>query len=200
MKLSHIQKTQTVNFNFDLYPNGQISKHFIDLGLRDFISAANFIKGLPYRRNKIKADLSTVFFDRCGTCSTKHAVLKQVCIENNIETVRLILGIFKMNKLNTPGVALTLEKYELEYIPEAHTYLTIGTTKLDCTKTNSLSIRFAEDLLSEIEIEPTQIADFKVNYHKDYLKSWLSVQTTIKYSLTELWAIREQCIEDLSAE
>lgn len=188
-----------MNFNFHISSDGQISKHFIQLGLKDFISAAKFIKNLPYRRNKNKSDLSTVFSERCGTCSTKHAVLRILCIENNIENVRLTLGVFKMNKINTPGVGRILDKYELEYIPEAHNYLTIGNTKLDCT-TNSSVIDFTDDLLSETEIEPDQIADFKVNYHKDYLKNWLSTQTTMKYSLTDIWTIREQCITELSAD
>ena len=48
--------------------------------------------------------------------------------------------------------------------------------------------------MEEIEIQPSQITDFKVEYHKNYLEKYLQQDPEIKYSLQEFWQIREECI------
>jgi hypothetical protein len=184
------------NFNFDIKPFGQISNEFLDRQIKDFQSAANFIRQLPYKRNTDKHDPLIVFKDSCGTCSTKHATLRQLAKENSNDKVRLILSIFKMNSLNTPVLAGTLARHDLSFIPEAHNYLRVEDEIMDCTKTGWGKENYINDILFETEIEPLQINDFKVSYHKKYLENWL-LQDNLKYTLTEIWEIREQCILDL---
>jgi len=184
--------------NFDIKSSGPISKLFLGRGITTFADACMFIRNLPYRRNENKNDLTTVFTDNWGTCSTKHALLRQLAIENNVNKVRLKLGVFKMTKKNTPPVGNTLDKYGLQYIPEAHNYLTIDQEIIDCTKQNSSKEDFIADLITEIEIEPDQITEFKVSYHQHFLKEWLVKNPTIKINFADLWIIREQCIADLS--
>ena len=45
----------------------------------------------------------------------------------------------------------------------------------------------------KFEIEPFQVVDFKVNYHKEFIKKWL-IENDIKFTFDEIWTIREQCI------
>lgn len=184
--------------NFDIKPAGIISGKFLDMDIRDFDNAAQFIRHLPYSRNTDKNNLLTVFTDRCGTCSTKHALLKQLATENNRADLRLILSIFKMNSRNTPEIAVTLTKHGLEYIPEAHTYLKYQDRIIDHTKPSFDPLTYESDILEELEIEPSQITDFKVAYHKAFLEEWLERNPSIPYSTDELWTIREQCIRDLA--
>ena len=184
--------------DFDIKSMGQISKEFTDRNIVTFKQASLFIKQLAYGRNADKNNLATVFTDNCGTCSTKHALLKRLADENEFEKVKLIVGLFKMNKKNTPQVSSTLEKYNLEYIPEAHCYLKFEDKIIDLTKLNSKPTDFLDELIEEIEILPEQITDFKVNYHKNYLASWLDKNKQINLSLNELWEIREECIQKLS--
>jgi len=159
--------------DFDIKSMGQISKEFTDRNIVTFKQASLFIKQLAYGRNADKNNLATVFTDNCGTCSTKHALLKRLADENEFEKVKLIVGLFKMNKKNTPQVSSTLQKYNLEYIPEAHCYLKFEDKIIDLTKLNSKPSDFLDELIEEIEILPDQITNFKVNYHKNYLASWL---------------------------
>lgn len=140
----------------------------------------------------------TLFIDNCGTCSTKHALLKQLSDENNITQLRLMMGLFRMSPENTPKISETLKQYNLDYIPEAHNYLKWGNQILDFTSKTSKPADFENDLIEEIEIRPDQIMDFKIAYHRKYLTDWLERQTAINLSLDELWTIREQCIADLS--
>ena len=187
------------NFNFDIAANGKISNNFLNRNVSDFKSAMTFITQLPYGRNKDKRNLTTLFDDGFGTCSTKHAVLKELAVENSIPQVKLILGLFRMNEHNTPAVSKILLKENLDYIPEAHNYLKIDNTIVDCTFSNSSKLNFITDLILETEIESNQITDYKVNFHKQYLETWLLKEPSLSMSLQELWLIRENCISALSS-
>lgn len=184
--------------NFDIKSTGRISKEFIDRNILTFNQATLFVKNLTYGRNADKNNLASVFSDNCGTCSTKHALLKILADENNFETVKLMVGLFRMNKKNTPEISATLLHNNLEYIPEAHCYLKFENQILDLTKINSKPTDFLGDLIEEIEILPEQITDYKVNYHKNYLINWLNNNKQIKLALNDIWRIREQCIQDLA--
>lgn len=184
--------------DFEICANGEISNIFLSKHIRTFEQAMVFIRNLSYGRNANKDDLTTVFSDNKGTCSTKHAVLKQLADENGFRDIKLMLGIFKMNGKNTPRVAETLSQNNLEYIPEAHNYLKFKDEMLDFTRKNSSPNDFADDLLFEIEIKPNEINLHKNQIHKDFLGNWLSQNRDINYSLEALWKIRESCINALS--
>ena len=184
--------------NFDIKSTGRISKEFVDRNILTFNQATLFVKELAYGRNADKNNLASVFADNCGTCSTKHALIKRLADENNFETVKLIVGLFRMNKINTPEISATLLQNNLEFIPEAHCYLKIEELILDLTKINSKPTDFLDDLIEEIEISPEQITEYKVNYHKNYLVTWLDNNKQINLSLNDIWKIREQCIQDLA--
>lgn len=174
-----------------------ISAAFLERGVHTFGQAFVLAQHLPYKRNVDKSDLVCVFTENCGTCSTKHALLKRLADEHSIKDLQLLIGIFKMNSTNTPSVRQTLAKAKLEYIPEAHNYLRYRGEIIDCTKTGWQASDFINDLIEEIEIVPDQITNFKVSYHTAYLKKWLQENKNIPYTLIELWAVREQCIKGL---
>lgn len=184
--------------DFDIKSTQRISKEFVERNILTFNQAVLFVRQLTYGRNKDKNNLASVFSDNCGTCSTKHALLKRLADENNFEKVKLIVGLFKMNEKNTPEISATLLQNKLEYIPEAHCYLQFEDQILDLTKINSKPTDFLDDLIEEIEISPEQITDYKVHYHKNYLITWLDNNKQINLSLNDIWKIREQCIQDLA--
>lgn len=188
------------NLDFDIKPNGTISRTFLAHNISTFIEATAFVRQLKYGRNKNKADLTTIFTENCGTCSTKHALLKQLADENNFDNLKLITGLFRMNSSNTPKISATLAQHKLDYIPEAHNYLKCQDQILDFTNKSSKPVDFEDELIEESEINIDQITDFKVKYHKQYLTNWLNEQKTINLTLDELWKIREQCIADLSKD
>lgn len=198
-KRLNIKKATHVDPDFEVKPKGKISEAFLKNGILTFRQATKFIQNLPYGRNSNKNDLASLFTDNCGTCSTKHAILKQLADENNFTHIILICGLFRMSSQNTPEISSTLNKHGLVFIPEAHNYLKYKNQILDFTKPDADAIDFIDDLIEEIEILPHQITDFKVTYHKKYLEKWLENNINIKLSLTDLWTIREQCISDLGA-
>jgi hypothetical protein len=162
----------------------------------NFQETINFVKQIPYGRNSNRYDFSLIISENKGTCSSKHAYLKDFAIKNNIPNVQLIIGIYKMNEQNTK-IGTILSDNNLEYIPEAHCYLKIEGKTVDVTSKDADFEKIKANLLEEIEIQPFQVADFKVIYHKNYIKKWL-LETNSKNTFDKIWAIREQCIEFLS--
>ncbi len=155
------------------------------------------VKNLPYGRNANRYDFSLVLSENKGTCSSKHAFLKDFADKNEIENVKLYIGIFKMNETNTPKLGDLLSNNKIKYIPEAHCYLKINQVPVDVTTVDSFYDKIKQDIVEEIEITPNQVSDFKVTYHKAFLKNWIK-ETNQNNTFEEIWDLREQCIEKLS--
>jgi hypothetical protein len=155
------------------------------------------VKNLPYGRNANRYDFSLVLSENKGTCSSKHAFLKDFADKNEIENVKLFIGIFKMDEVNTPKLGDLLSKNNIKYIPEAHCYLKINQIPFDVTTIDSFYDKIKHDIIEEIEITPNQVSDFKVESHKAFLKKWIK-ETNQNNTFEEIWRIREQCISKLS--
>ncbi|OOV27926.1 hypothetical protein BXU11_10455 [Flavobacterium sp. LM5] len=155
-----------------------------------------FIQKLPYGRNQNREDFSLVIKEKKGTCSSKHSFLKKVAELNNFDNVKLILGMYRMNNLNTPKIGETLLESGLEYIPEAHCYLKLNNQRIDITNCNSDIENLICDIIEEIEIEPEQVNTFKVDYHKKYMQNWV-IENEVRMDFEKIWEIREQCIKKL---
>ena len=155
------------------------------------------VKNIPYGRNANRYDFSLVLSENKGTCSSKHAFLKDFADKNEIENVKLYIGIFKMNETNTPKLGDLLSNNKIKYIPEAHCYLKINQVPVDVTTVDSFYDKIKQDIVEEIEITPNQVSDFKVTYHKAFLKKWIK-ETNQNNTFEEIWRIREQCISKLS--
>lgn len=181
--------------NFEILSPKPISEHFRSLNLTTFSEAANYIQTLPYKRNPDKTDKLSVLKDQGGTCSTKHAVLKRLADENKHPEIKLMLGIFGMKASYSEKLIAVFEKYRIDEMPEAHNYLRFNGKVEDFTARNCKE--FENELIVEVEIQPEQITDFKVSYHKEFLRKYLEENSHIPYSLDEFWIIREACIEAL---
>lgn len=165
-------------------------------GIKNWNELLEFTRSLPYGRNSNRADFSLVIKENKGTCSSKHSFLKQIANLNNFEDVKLVLGMYRMNNLNTPKIGDSILKNGLTYIPEAHCYLKINNQRIDITTGNSDIENLIKDIIQEIEIEPEQVNTFKVDYHKNFLKQWI-IENDIKMSFDAVWEVREQCIRNL---
>lgn len=174
-----------------------LSALLIARGITTWQEAITHIRKLPYGRNSNRKDVSLVIFERKGTCSSKHAVLKIIAEENKIEGVKLILGIYKMTEENTPGIGDYISKSSLNYIPEAHCYLQVDGERKDYTSLSSSISRISQDILSETEIAPSQVSAWKVDFHKQFIRDW-RISEGITAGFDEIWKVREQCISSLS--
>jgi len=184
---------------FPLKPAGAVTAAFLTLGKADLRAAAECVCKLPYGRNSDPSDPLIVLDEERGTCSTKHALLRRLALEQGLD-LALVLGIYEMTDSNTPGVGPVLRRYGLGSLLEAHCYLRAAGRRIDVTKA-SCGRRAGEPLcfLHEEEIDPKQITDYKTSVHKKFLQSWMADHRALgRFSLDEIWAIREECIQSLA--
>jgi hypothetical protein len=174
----------------------ELTQQLLELGISNWNDVLLRVKNIPYGRNSNREDLSLVLKENKGSCSSKHAFLKEIASQNNIPNVQLIIGIYKMKESNTK-IGTTLSENAIDYIPEAHCYLNINGERLDYTTGSSNFEKIKNDLLEEIEIEPYQVGEFKIKFHQDFIKKWL-IDTKSNFSFNEIWTIREKCIAYLS--
>lgn len=182
-----------------LTPGGLVSTAFLSLAQADLRAAGRYVCELPYGRNTRPDDPLAVLNERRGTCSTKHALLRRLAIEQGIDLV-LMLGIYEMNERNTPGVGCVLQRHGLKALPEAHCYLRIGNKRIDVTRQRVRSdVEPISHFLHEEQIEPSQITIYKIGVHKTFLQQWVNERPSLgELSLASIWAIREECIAALS--
>lgn len=183
--------------HWELHSHGLITSAFSALGANDYKSAAFLVQSLPYKRNQDKLHPLAVLQEQCGTCSSKHILLKKLAEENQLNDVQLILGIFMMNALNTPAVKSTLHNARVEGIPEANCYLKVNHQIFDFTNQHLLPEHYVPYLLKEVRVEADDLQQHKADYHKAYLAQWLTQQVDCTLTLESVWQLREQCIRDL---
>lgn len=182
-----------------LRPAGEVSADFLRAGARTYRNAASIVYQLPYGRTSSRTDLSAVLREGRGTCSSKHALLRQLASEQRLP-VKLMLGIYLMNERNTPGVSVVLSKYQLNQIPEAHCYIVYDSNRIDVTRPVTTSVESIEYFLHEEEITPPQIGDYKILIHQEFLRRWLpTASLSAEWNFDRLWSAREECIAALAS-
>ena len=182
--------------HLNLDATDELTKQIKEKGISTWNELLEFTRNLPYGRNANREDLSLVLKENKGSCSSKHAFLKKVAEQNKVTHVKLILGLYRMNEANTPKIGSTLLESGLEYIPEAHCYLKLNHQRVDLTTAQSDIDNLAADIIQEIEIEPEQVNVFKVDFHKRYLKKWIT-ENHIHLDFDKVWELRERCIKQL---
>jgi len=181
-----------------LKPSGMVSTAFLKLATSDLRAAGQQVCELPYGRNSNPDDPLIVLTEQRGTCSTKHALLRRLAIEQRIDLV-LVLGIYEMNERNTPGVGAVLQRHGLKVLPEAHCYLRFGNKRIDVTRRRASDLEPISYFLHEEEIAPNQITLYKIGVHKTFLQHWMAEgRGEGEMTVASTWAIREECITALS--
>jgi len=106
------------------------------------------------------------------------------------------MGFQILNQFNTASIGNILTENKIDFILEAHCYLKVNQKRVDFTTSQSEFEKIQIDIVSEKEIEPEQVAEFKVVYHRNYLKKWI-IKNKIDFDYDRIWQIREKCIEKL---
>lgn len=172
-----------------------LSALLTEKGITTFGEVISYVHQLPYGRNSSRANHSLVLSEGRGTCSSKHAFIKQVAIENQWDDVELILAIVEMNGKNTPKISRMLQNRNLEGFPEAHCYLKIGSEIRDLTFPDNHEFKFENSVLVERIIQPESVINFKIEFHISYMKQWCNIHD---HNFDKTWLFREKCIEKLS--
>lgn len=181
--------------DFELTSNEQFSSRFRELKITSFKDACDFVAELPYGRNANREDFGLVLSERKGTCSSKHALLASLALENGHPEIELIAGIFLMNEETHSKLSGFFVDKSYSTIPECHCYLRFNGERFDFTDTSDGLERIAPKLVREQRIDPNQVSDWKVMIHKHYLQGWLNRNPNLQLTLDEIWKDREEAIE-----
>jgi hypothetical protein len=180
-----------------LESNDPLTIDIVESGVVTWEDLIRCVKTFHYGRNSNRSDLSLVWYERKGSCSSKHAFLKHMADLNQIQNVDLILCMYKMNGQNTQKVGTILAEFTVDYLPEAHCYIRFNTEAIDVTTMTSNFLSIQPDVIEEQIIQADQVTKYKVDYHQSYMREW-GAQNHPEKSFEELWTVREKCISRLA--
>jgi hypothetical protein len=115
--------------------SGVIANEFLKLGITGFIDACRYVHELPYGYNSDRDDLSILFREGKGSCTTKHAVIATLAEELSLPIFKNI-GIYAMTEEIVSGTQQILEDYNLPHIPMVHCYLVYDDFRVYVTEGN----------------------------------------------------------------
>ncbi len=180
-----------------LQSEDELISDLLEAGVVTWDDLVRSVRSFHYGRNSKRQHLSLVWYERKGSCSSKHAFLKHVADLCNIPNIELILAFYKMNESNTPGIGTLLEEHGLDYIPEAHCYIKDNGMEVDVTTVQADFSRYSNAILETKVIQANDVIENKISWHKAFIKNWMIETNQIK-SFDEIWVIREACIDQLS--
>ncbi|WP_294680053.1 hypothetical protein [uncultured Fluviicola sp.] len=180
--------------DFELSSDQIYSSRFRELKMTSFKEACGFIAKLPYGRNTNREDFGLVLSEMKGTCSSKHALLASLALENGHPEVELIAGIFLMNEETHSRLNGFFTDKSYPNIPECHCYLRFQGERFDYTDASNRMEVIAPKIVREQRIDPNQVVDWKIMIHKHYLQGWLTRNPAFQMTLEDIWRDREEAI------
>lgn len=177
--------------NFRIRAKGKLSQEILKHGVSEFQDAVRFIALLPWGEISDNRRLELLATEQKGTVSTKHAFLAQLALENQVYSIKPVLCAFNMSTENTEDIEEVLERYCLHAIPEVVCLLKHNNTIYDITAEDMFPVA---SIISDIEISPLQITNFKKRYHLNYIENWLQIEKIRHVGVAEIWRIREECL------
>ena len=119
----------------EINPVGELSIKFLDLGIKTFRGACDYVHTIDYGYNTNYDDKMIFFKEKKGTCTTKHAVIAGLAEELEIPLYKHVC-IYKFTEDITTGVDEILKKFEIPYIPMVHCFLVYESYRFDLTDGN----------------------------------------------------------------
>jgi hypothetical protein len=149
---------------------GKISKHFLNVGIQQFVDACNYVYKLPYGYNSDRDDVTIIFKEKMGSCATKHAVISTLAAELDLPIYKRI-GIYPMAETIVSGTDNILNKFDLPYIPMIHCFLEYGEHRVDLTEGNQNGKNQPVDTLFYTErVKPNISAKHEYRLYRQTLK------------------------------
>jgi len=119
----------------EIKPVGELSIKFLDLGIKTFREACDYVHKIDYGYNTNYEDKMIFFKEKKGSCTSKHAVIAGLAQELNIPLYKHVC-VYKFTEEITTGVNEILKKYEIPYVPMVHCFLVYENYQFDLTEGN----------------------------------------------------------------
>ena len=116
-------------------PLGDISKKFLELGIKSFKDACIYVHNVEYGYNSNYDDNMIFFKENKGSCTSKHATIAGLAEELDIPLYKYVC-VYKFTEEITTGANEILEKYKVPYVPMVHCFLVHKKYRFDLTEGN----------------------------------------------------------------
>lgn len=116
-------------------PLGDISKKFLELGIKSFKDACVYVHNVKYGYNSNYDDNMIFFKENKGSCTSKHATIAGLAEELDIPLYKYVC-VYKFTEEITTGANEILEKYKVPYVPMVHCFLVHEKYRFDLTEGN----------------------------------------------------------------
>jgi len=116
-------------------PLGDISKKFLELGIKSFKDACIYVHNVEYGYNSNYDDNMIFFKENKGSCTSKHATIAGLAEELDIPLYKYVC-VYKFTEEITTGAKEILEKYKVPYVPMVHCFLVYEKYRFDLTEGN----------------------------------------------------------------
>lgn len=121
--------------DYEIKPEGEISKKFLGLGIKSFKEACMYVHDSKYGYNSNYDDRMIFFKENMGSCTMKHATIAGLAEELKIPLYKYI-GVYKFTGEITTGAGEILKKYKIPYVPMVHCFLVYKDYQFDLTEGN----------------------------------------------------------------
>jgi hypothetical protein len=138
----------------EITPEGETSRKFLELGIRTFKKACDYVHNIEYGYNTNYDDKFIFFKENKGSCTSKHAVIAGLARELNIPLYKHV-GVYKFNEEISTGTNEILKKYNIPYVPMIHCFLVYHNYRFDLTEGNCNGKNTTiEDFIHEEKVDP----------------------------------------------
>jgi hypothetical protein len=179
----------------EIIPVRELSKKFLELGIKSFREACDYVHNSEYGINTNADDKMIFFKENMGTCTTKHAVIAGLAEELNIPLHKHV-GIYRFTEKISTGANEILKKYNLPYVPMVHCFLIYNDYRFDLTEgnCNGKNTSIKEFIYTE-KVDPFISRKDEYLLYKKALKEYiLSVQEMEGISERTILKAREESI------
>lgn len=175
-----------------------VSDHFLNLGIDRFLEACRYVHKLPYGYNTNRDDMLTLFKEKMGSCTTKHAVIATLAHEL-VLPIKKSIAIYAMTEDLVTGTDPILQKYDLPYIPMIHCLLTCQNFNVDLTEgnRNGKTRRIQDFLFTQKVIPNISAKDEYLIYRKTLSEQIMKRQELKGNSIKQVLHAREEGLEIL---
>ena len=112
-----------------------ISKKFLELGIKSFKDACIYVHNVEYGYNSNYDDNMIFFKENKGSCTSKHVTIAGLAEELDIPLYKYVC-VYKFTEEITTGANEILEKYKVPYVPMVHCFLVHEKYRFDLTEGN----------------------------------------------------------------
>ncbi|MFX1380070.1 MAG: hypothetical protein ACFFA4_13360 [Promethearchaeota archaeon] len=138
----------------EIKPVGEISKKLLNLGIKSFREACEYIHNIEYGYNTNYDDMMILFKENKGTCTTKHATIAGLAKELGIPLYKHV-GVYKFTEQISTGTNEILLKYKIPYVPMVHCFLVYKDFRFDLTEGNCNGKNTTlEEFIHEEKVDP----------------------------------------------